>query len=439
MLPLTIARKTWRLAVALGYSLLLAGCQNSPSATPPLAVNPIAADLDSPLLAAWVATSALSIQQPDLANHPEKFRLQLLLTEIQRDSGARPVLRQQQYRADDEYLYPASTVKLAIAALALEYLQQLAVYGVSADAVMQTEPLLPGDMLVNRDDSAASGLPTVRHYVKKILLVSDNDAYNRLYELMGQHYINARLATLGFTGAQILHRLERPLSAEENRATNAITFYDAGGQLLYRQSARHAPAMPARPYTPVGNDYLKDGLLQGKALDFSQKNRWTLSHMHRLTQMIMLPETLPVDARLQLTPADLQFLQQQMAQLPGESQDPRYDPAEYWPTYVKFLLYGAAKDAEVDPHVHIHNKVGDAYGFLLDSAYVRDDCSGAEFILSAALYVNQDGVLNDDHYDYDTVGLPWLKRLGELALAHARIQAQTKTQATGQCRRTARP
>ena len=426
-----MAMSVMRVPLLSGIILLLSACQLADhSKTPDAATD----SHQSELLQHWVTDAA-----PQLAANPDQYRLQILYTEIQRDSNARPILRQQQYRADAEYLYPASTVKLAIAALALEYLQQLSVHGVTADAVMHTEALLPGDVVVNRDDSAASGLPTMRHYVKKILLVSDNDAYNRLYELMGQHYINTRLTELGFTDAQILHRLERPLSAEDNRATNAITFYDAGGQLLYRQPARHAPAMPARPFTPVGNDYLKDGLLQGKPLDFSQKNRWTLSHMHRMTQLIMLPETLPAEMRLQLAPAELQFLQQQMAQLPGDSQDPRYDPAQYWPTYVKFLVYGAAKDVAPDPRVHIHNKVGDAYGFLLDSAYIRDDCSGAEFILSAALYVNQDGVLNDDHYDYDTVGLPLLKRLGELALTHARTQAQAKTQATRQCLHTARP
>lgn len=426
-----MAMSVMRVPLLSGIILLLSACQLADHSKTPDAAT------DSPqseLLQHWVTDAA-----PQIAANPGQYRLQILFTEIQRDGAGRPVLREYQYRADAEYLYPASTVKLAIAALALEYLQQLAVYGVSADSVMQTEPLLPGDVLVNRDESAASGLPTVRHYVKKILLVSDNDAYNRLYELMGQHYINTRLTELGFTDAQILHRLERPLSAEENRATNAITFYDAGGQLIYRQPARHAPVMPARLFTPVGNDYLKDGLLQGKPLDFSQKNRWPLSHMHRMTQLIMLPETLPAKIRLQLAPAELQFLQQQMAQLPGDSQDPRYDPAQYWPTYVKFLVYGAAKDVAPDPRVHIHNKVGDAYGFLLDSAYIRDECSGAEFILSAALYVNQDGVLNDDHYDYDTVGLPLLKRLGELALAHARTLAQAKTQATRQCLNTARP
>ena len=369
----------------------------------------------SELLQNWLAQAA-----PQIAAEPARYRVQILLTEIQRNKHGQPTLQQHQYRADAEYLYPASTVKLAVAALALEYLQQLSRYGVTADSVMHTEPLLPDDSLVYRDESAAAGVPTVRHYIKKILLVSDNDAYNRLYELMGQQYINERLAELGFTGAEILHRLERPLSAADNRRTNAVAFYDASGKLLYRQAARTAPALAARPYTPVGEDHLKDGKRQGKPLDFSQKNRWTVVHMQRLMQLIMLPDTISGTVGLQLTAEDRQFIQQFMQMLPGESNDPKYDPHEYWPAYVKFFVYGSDKAARIDPSVHIFNKVGDAYGFLLDSAYIKDDCSGAEFMLTAAVYVNADGVLNDNQYEYDSLGLPFLKRLGKLALTYAR-------------------
>jgi hypothetical protein len=35
-----------------------------------------------------------------------------------------------------------------------------------------------------------------------------------------------------------------------------------------------------------------------------------------------------------------------------------------------------------------------------------------EFLLSATIYCNADGILNDDRYDYDKVGLPFLKNLG---------------------------
>ena len=30
------------------------------------------------------------------------------------------------------------------------------------------------------------------------------------------------------------------------------------------------------------------------------------------------------------------------------------------------------------------------------------------------MYVNKDEILNDDKYDYDTIGLPFMKRLGEI-------------------------
>lgn len=398
-----------RWALTGGLLLVTTACQHSNIPTA------------NPLLEGWIAQASGSI-----AAAPAQYRLQVIYTAISRDAAGQIKLSTEPYRVDAEYLYPASTVKLAIAALALEYVAQLHHVGVDLDSVMQTEPLLPGDLRVEVDATATSGRPSVRHYVKKILLVSDNDAYNRLYELMGQQYIQQRLAELGFAGAEILHRLERPLSAADNRQTNAVTFYNQQGTLLYRQAARQAPALPARAHTPVGNDYLSDGMLQGKPLDFSQKNLWTLAQMHQMTQLIMLPDTIPTPQRLKLSPADLQFLQQQMALLPFQSTDPRYNTDEYWPTYVKFLIYGAAKDAEVDPTLHIYNKVGDAYGFLLDSAYVRDECSGAEFLLSAALYVNQDGVLNDDRYDYETVGLPFLQRLGSAALAHARSQASAQ-------------
>jgi hypothetical protein len=98
--------------------------------------------------------------------------------------------------------------------------------------------------------------------------------------------------------------------------------------------------------------------------------------------------------------------------MPQESQFPQYTATEYWPTYVKFLLYGSEKNAVVSPNIRLFNKVGDAYGFLIDGAYVADFKNGVEFILSAVLYCNEDGILNDDKYDYDSIGFPFFKALG---------------------------
>jgi hypothetical protein len=63
-------------------------------------------------------------------------------------------------------------------------------------------------------------------------------------------------------------------------------------------------------------------------------------------------------------------------------------------------------------HVKIFNKVGLAYGFLLDNAYIVDFENKIEFFLSAVVYSNSNGVLNDDSYDYDTLTIPFLADVG---------------------------
>jgi hypothetical protein len=96
--------------------------------------------------------------------------------------------------------------------------------------------------------------------------------------------------------------------------------------------------------------------------------------------------------------------------MPRESAYPSYDTS-YHDAYVKFLFYGSGKGS-TNPNIRIFNKVGDAYGFLIDAAYIADIKLNVEFMLSAVIYCNSDGILNDDKYDYETIGLPFMKHLG---------------------------
>jgi hypothetical protein len=107
-----------------------------------------------------------------------------------------------------------------------------------------------------------------------------------------------------------------------------------------------------------------------------------------------------------------------MSQYPGESKFPAYSPPDYYPSYVKFLLFGADPKANIPPDIRIFNKVGNAYGFLIDVAYVVDFANQVEFMVSAVIYCNSDGILNDDRYDYETTGYPFFKYLGETIYAH---------------------
>jgi hypothetical protein len=57
--------------------------------------------------------------------------------------------------------------------------------------------------------------------------------------------------------------------------------------------------------------------------------------------------------------------------------------------------------------------VGWAYGFLTDASYVVDFAHSTEFMLAATIYANSDDTLNDDQYEFETVGRPFLYRLGQ--------------------------
>lgn len=102
-----------------------------------------------------------------------------------------------------------------------------------------------------------------------------------------------------------------------------------------------------------------------------------------------------------------------MSQFPGESIFPGYDSTNYPDAYGKFLLYGSRKEP-LPKNIRIFNKEGDAYGELLDIAYIVDLDKNIEFFLSAAINCNTNGIINDDNYAYDTLGFPFMKNLGEV-------------------------
>ena len=62
--------------------------------------------------------------------------------------------------------------------------------------------------------------------------------------------------------------------------------------------------------------------------------------------------------------------------------------------------------------IRIYNKVGYAYGTLTDVAYIRNREKDIEFFLTATLLVNNNQIFNDDVYEFETVGIPFLAELG---------------------------
>jgi len=376
-------------------------------------IEPLIAQVNTDLIV------KLMSDRPDqfgaILNHPDQYRVQIFYTQIDRDKNNIPHFKEYSYRLNpNEYFYPASTVKMPLAIMALDKLNSLAIPGVSKATTLYYDSVGARQETIYNNPFSENGKQTIEQSIKEIFLVSDNNAANRLFEFLGQEYIHEKLAEKGYKDAYIRNRLELGRTQEESRLTQAIDFFDDNGHKIYHQDAKYN-----KQKLPYYNAFLGDGYYNSNdslimaPLDFSVKNRIYLNDLHHILQSVIFYDQTPKAQQFKLTKADRDFLLKWMHTLPTESQYPTYDSSGYWPAYCKFMFMGAERGS-IPENIKIFNKVGDAYGFLLDISYIIDTVNKVEFMLSAVIYCNEDGIINDSKYDYEKVGYPFYKNLGHL-------------------------
>lgn len=350
----------------------------------------------------------------EVAKNPEKFELQVLYTQIDRDSSNQPSFKSYSFGVDPStYFYPASTVKLPAAIIALEKLNQLNISGLDRNTPMLTDSAYSRQSAVYKDSTSESGLPSIGHYIKKVFLVSDNDAFNRLYEFIGQGPLNNRLWEMGYADTRIVHRLNIFRSREENRHSNPVRFLK-NEQIIYEQPLIYNEiAVPIPVPILKGKGDIVDGEFKEGPKDFATKNAFPLQSQQEILKCVIFPNSVTGRKRFLLTQSDYEFLYQYMSALPRESDFPAYPPETYFDGYSKFLLFGNTRD-RIGGNIRIFNKIGGAYGFLVDNAYIIDTEKNIEFFLSAAIYTNDNQTFNDDTYEYEKIGLPFLADLGKM-------------------------
>jgi len=339
----------------------------------------------------------------------EKYEIQIIYTRIDRNAEQEPIFSRFDFNVDPQrYFYPASSVKFPAAILALEYLNNLNIAGLDRNSRVLIDSAGYSQSVSDDPDNSVS------LFIEKILLVSDNDAFNRLYEILGQDYINKQLASKGFKDTRIIHRLSVPFSFEENKRVNPVKFFN-GDKLLYE--------LPFR-FSFFENSVSPSGQLKGKGfmsgdkllespMDFSSKNFLRLETLHEVMKSVVFPDAVPENQRFNLTPDDYNFLYEYMCMLPRESDTSKYNYRETGDQYVKFFNCGY-DSIPFPANLKIFSKSGLAYEYLIDNAYIIDTDKNVEFLLSAVIHVNDNGIFNDDTYEYDKTGLPFLSELSKL-------------------------
>lgn len=347
-------------------------------------------------------------------NHPDKNQVQILYTQINRDKQNKPSFETFSYNLNPaHYFYPASTVKLAAIVFALEKVNRLKSTGLTVKSIMITDSAYANQTKVLIDKSAKNGLPSIEHYIKKILLTSDNDAFNRLFEFIGRAELNEKLKENGFNHSRILNRLAIGDAGESSKHTNPIKFYE-GNKLIYSQKEQYDPKEYELKLTNLimGKGYLDSAdQLVNKPFNLAGKNAFAINDQQKLMRELIFPEAFPVKERFDLTAENYKLIYTYMSKYPTESDYPKYDHEEFWSTYAKMLYYGK-ENISPDPNIRIFNKYGDSYGYIIDNSYFVDFKNGIEYFLTAVIQSNEDGIFNDNKYEYDTICFPFMKNLG---------------------------
>jgi hypothetical protein len=351
-----------------------------------------------------------------IVDDPGKYRLQVIYTEIERNKDNEPSFVHHYYNYDPlQYFNPASMVKLPLSILALEKLNGMKNINRNTPIQFLKSESWQTELLF--DSSAPENIPSIAHLIKRALLISENDPYNRLYQFMGQGEINQILKDKGYRNT-VITRQFLGLTPEQNRYTNAVVFLDKNGKEMYRQlAAFNTTPFNFRREIKLGDAHIdREGKLVNEPFDFTMHNNISLGDMQQMLQSVLFPSSVEKVSRFDLKKDDRKFLLQYLSQYPSETPYPKYDSNQYYDSYVKFFFRNESR--KMPPSVRVFNKVGWSYGFMTDVSYVVDFEKNIEFMLAATVYVNSDGVINDNHYEYDGIGYPFFYQLGQTIYRH---------------------
>lgn len=347
---------------------------------------------------------------------------------IDRQKNNRPKLTLYQYsEKKDPYFNPASMVKLPILLMTLEKLDSLKIDKFSR---YETKNKTKCNNLIESESKSLEGYYNLANDIRKILLVSDNSAYNILFDFLGQEYIDKKLKEKGYSDVKIVRRFTN-CSLEENRQANPFWFYDKNGTLIYDQPLTTNASLIVLPENDIliGKAYYENNSIINDPKSFKSSNKLALKAVLTMLQSLIFPITVDVEKRWNISNENIGFVLKYLAQLPCESGYIDYQDSEkYSDNYKKLIIFGDQTliDSNVYKNLKIFNIIGYSYGFISDVAYIVDFASGVEFFLAISMYANENDII-DGKYNYHDIARPIMGELGRVVLDYEKQRKKLVT------------
>ena len=346
-----------------------------------------------------------------VSTNPQKYNLQIIFSQVVKDSTGKKSFITQSFNLNDSiYFYPASLVKLPTSIFAMEIINELRKKGVDKYTRLIIDSSFSCQKKLIWDNSTNDSLASIASFIEKALVVSDNDAYNRLYEFVGPRYISERFNEFGMNKSVIRHRFAS-CDQQENRSTNKILFLSKTGDTLFSKEQDYFKGVYLKPMKNMVVEsfpfYSRSKRPKKTSKDFSIRNSMPLSDLHSLLMELVYPESQKFD--FLIVDVDRKFLISNLSNNPNESsiESIQLDP-EYHNNMTNYLMMGT-DSSQTKKDYSITNIVGLAYGFASDVAYIHNSSKSIEFFLSATIHTNYGPKIG---YDYTGISLPFLKSLG---------------------------
>jgi hypothetical protein len=337
----------------------------------------------------------------------EIYDVQIICTQIERKKG-QIKFKDYYYRPDANYFYPSTAVALPAAVLTLEKLNTLAKdYEVDKFRNVRIE-----------DPNAVRPIPvdtlnSFAEILRKMMTENDKTAFNNCYDFLDQQYFNETFHKLGYPRTWFLHKLNNK-PPEDSRHTSSLIFFKTNIKSYFIDIMflkRHPTIVPflnvyvkksainpidyysVQPAVPAGKAHLKNDTLVHEPMNFAKMNKFPIKEMHEFLKMVIFPEL--HTRKPNLSDEDYKMLYQYML------------------ANKKHIL-----SDNQNPAIKIFNNSGMDMGFLIDNAYIVDTDKGTEMLMTIVVKCNRDDIFHANHHEYETVGLPFIKKASQIIYNH---------------------
>ena len=340
-----------------------------------------------------------------IIKYKDNYEIQILYTEVSKNNLDQTEFKDFQFQLNDEkYFYPASTIKLPIAIMTLSKINELRAEGsnISLKSKLKLSLINNKKEIIVKDS-----ISSFQNLIADVFLVSDNSASNVLIDFLGYNYFNSSMINAGYENTYLNHKFNPDPFVDSSWI---ITTLD-NDIISSKENKRTVMAGSNISNLKKGERSLVNGEIINESLDFSLKNRSSLTDMHNIMKNLIYPEiTL---SKFNLNVEDYDFLRYWMSRFTYEDLGNKYiSDDRFFNSYNKFFIHGMDTILK-STDIRIYNKIGQAYGTSTDSAYIKNYKEDVEFFLTATIYTNKNEIINDNIYEYRDTAIPFLSRISK--------------------------